>query len=59
MKRTVKARQHYGADSLNLTIPAEIRREYSIEYGDIFEITVERVEDTISLKYRRVYSTEK
>jgi hypothetical protein len=56
MKKTVKARAHYGAGSLNLTIPSEIVREYKIEAGDVFEITVETVGNDVIIKYRRVYS---
>ena len=58
MRKTVKAREHHGADSLNLTIPADIRREYHIEPGDIFEIIVEETGDELSLRYRRVYTVK-
>jgi len=56
MAKTVKARAHYGAKSLNLTIPAEIVREYGLKAGDIFELTVDSKERLV-LSYRRVYST--
>ena len=61
MKTTVKARVHYGADSLDLTIPVEIIRKYDIEAGDVFELTIEekRTNDETVLSYRRVYSTKK
>ena len=58
MKKTVKARRHYGADSLNLTIPADVRRKYGIEPGDIFELTVVEEEGSLKLVYRRVYSVK-
>ena len=60
MKTTVKARVHYGADCLDLTIPVEIRRKYRIEAGDVFEITLEKnkTNDEIVLNYRRVYSVK-
>jgi len=59
VKKTVKAREHSGASSLNLTIPAGIRRTYHIEPGDVFEVTVEKNGDEIILKYRRVYAIRK
>jgi len=54
MVKTVKARAHHGANSLNLTIPAEICREYRLNAGDIFELTVES-DNKIILTYNRVY----
>ena len=57
MAKTVKARAHYGAKSLNLTIPAEIRRAFGLEAGDVFEISVEK--DPLVLCYKRVYSARK
>jgi len=56
MAKTVKARAHPGANSLNLTIPAEIVRIYNLKAGDIFELTVDAKEQFI-LSYRRVYSS--
>lgn len=57
MKKTVKAREHYGAKSLNLTIPAEVRKEYGLSPGDIFEIEVVIEEnEKLILKYKLVYS---
>ena len=60
MKATVKARVHYGADSLDLTIPVEIRKEYGIEAGDVFELTLvaSSTADEIILSYRRIYSVK-
>lgn len=59
MSKTVKARAHHGANSLNLTIPAEIRRKYDLKAGDIFEIAVEQKDKEICLRYKRVYSVKK
>jgi len=56
MSKTVKAREHFGADSLNLTIPTIIVKEYKIKAGDIFEITVEIIKDKVILQYRRVHA---
>jgi len=54
MSKTVKAREHHGADSLDLTIPAEIVREQDINPGDIFEIKTNKKENLILL-YKKVY----
>jgi len=56
MKKTLKARAHHGAKSLNLTIPVEIRRQYQLEAGDIFELEVIAENNEVSLIYKRVYS---
>jgi hypothetical protein len=53
MKKTVKARKHHGA-SLDLTIPAEVMREYNISEGDIFELIITEEKEPV-LSYRRVY----
>lgn len=56
MTNTVKARVHHGADSLDITIPAQIVREEKISEGDIFEIERKREDGQLTIKYRRVYS---
>jgi len=53
MKKTVKAREHYGA-GLDLTIPADFIEKYQIKAGDIFEVTTVN-EQEIKLVYKRVY----
>ncbi|KXB05595.1 hypothetical protein AKJ50_00485 [candidate division MSBL1 archaeon SCGC-AAA382A13] len=58
MSKTVKARVHHGADSLNLTIPADIVREHEVNDGDIFEIEVKEVEENLVIEYKRVYCSE-
>jgi len=57
MVKTVKARAHYGANSLNLTIPAEFCREYNLKAGDIYEITITEKKKEICLIYKRIYSS--
>lgn len=56
MVKTVKARAHHGASSLNLTIPAEICRKYGIAVGDIFELNILEKERLV-LAYKKVYSS--
>lgn len=52
MKRiTVKSRQRYGTDSLDLTLPAKIRKKYNFSDGDIFEVKVVEKEGTIQIIY--------
>jgi hypothetical protein len=53
MKKTVKARKHFGA-GLDLTIPAEVIKEYEVKAGDIFEVTLENGKE-MKLIYKRVY----
>lgn len=57
MAKTVKARVHYGADSLDLTIPADVVREFDITDGDIFEVTVENEDSELIIEYNRVYES--
>jgi antitoxin component of MazEF toxin-antitoxin module len=58
MSKTVKAREHHGANSLDLTLPAEVVRDYDVNPGDIFEIEVEEDGDELALTYTRVYESE-
>jgi len=58
-KKTVKARIHHGSDSLDLTLPTDFKREYSVNAGDIFEVrAVENQDGGIEFRYKRVYSSE-
>jgi len=58
MAKTVKARVHHGADSLDLTIPADVVREFEITSGDVFEVAVENEGSELIIKYNRVYESE-
>ena len=51
----VKARRHYGSKSLNLTIPAEIRRELEINVGDVFIVEHGYEDSVLILKYKCIY----
>ena len=53
--KTVKARSRQGATSLDLTIPAIICRERSLQAGDVF--TIEETEEgkCLVLKYVKIY----
>ena len=55
-KITVKARLHYGTNSLDLTIPSKIVQENNIKEGDIFAIEIDYNEKKeVVLKYIRVF----
>lgn len=55
MTTTVKARKKYGANSLDLTIPASVCREMDIQVGDVFELISETRNEKISLLYVKVH----
>lgn len=55
MTKTVKARRKYGANSLDLTIPAELVRDLDLGVGDVFEMDYEIKDDKVLLKYLKVY----
>lgn len=55
---TVKARQRYGSNSIDLTLPASIRKEYSINHGDIFKISPIEKDNVLTLEYRLIYHNE-
>lgn len=54
---SVKARTHHGSESLDITIPAEIKREYGINSGDIFVVTAAD-DDELILKYKKIFSNK-
>ena len=57
MSKTLKARDHHGADSLDITIPVDAVREYDINQGDVFELETEEQDGDVVLRYRRVYES--
>ncbi len=56
---TVKARQRQGTKSIDLTLPADISKEYSITRGDIFKIDPVFENDTLKLEYTLIYQRNK
>lgn len=53
---TVKAREHPGSSSFDLTIPAQIVKEYDLQSGDVFQVVAEEPEDgELELRYKRVF----
>lgn len=57
MGKTVKARKHHGADSLDLTIPAKLVREHDLSSGDIFEVSIDDSDGNLKLSYKLVYQS--
>lgn len=55
----VKARVHHGSESLELTIPAELRRELGITPGDLFIVEAEENDSgNLVIEYERVHEAE-
>ena len=55
---TVKARKRHGSNSIDLTLPAGISKEYSINPGDIFKIIPDMENGTLTLTYKLIYHNE-
>lgn len=47
-KITVKARERYGTNSLDLTLPSRLVKKHSLNKGDIYK--VEAIEDSGEFK---------
>lgn len=59
VNHVVKSRERQGTNSLDLTLPAEIKKEYSINGGDLFKVTVsENKEKELVIKYTLVYKNK-
>lgn len=54
----VKARVHHGSESLDITIPAELKREYGISPGDLFLVSIEEEDGELTLEYERIHKQE-
>lgn len=53
--KTVKARRHEGATSLDLTLPSHVCSSFGIKAGDIFSVVASRERGRITITYTRVY----
>jgi len=58
-KPTVRAREHHGTKSLNLTLPAALCKRYNVQIGDVFEVSVVTTDKDLKIIYRRVYAQPK
>ncbi len=54
---TVKARGRQGTESLDLTIPAELKREHGISEGDVFLVSVNS-DGSLSIDYERIHESD-
>jgi len=54
---SVKARGRHGTESLNLTIPAELKREHDISEGDVFVVSVNDSGEIV-IEYERIHEAE-
>jgi len=58
-KKTVKARGRRGTATMDLSIPADVSREYDIDAGDVFTVDVTSDDDGQPvIRYTRVYDGE-
>lgn len=55
---TVKAREHQGTKSLDLTIPTKIVKECRISPKDVFKVVAVKDKDAVKLEYTRVYAKQ-
>lgn len=54
----VKAREHHGSESLDITIPTAIKRKFDISPGDLFLVEPEESDGELILKYKRIHEVE-
>ncbi|WP_436924909.1 AbrB/MazE/SpoVT family DNA-binding domain-containing protein [Halosimplex amylolyticum] len=53
----VKARGRHGTESLDLTIPADLKREHGISEGDVFIVEVDE-EEELTISYKRIHKSD-
>lgn len=54
----VKARVHHGSESLDITIPAELKREHGITAGDVFIVEADDEDEDLVLRYKRIHQNQ-
>lgn len=57
-EKFVKVRGRHGTKSLDLTIPAELSKEYDINAGDLFKVNIGSDNDVITIKYELIYKNK-
>lgn len=55
---SVKARFRQGTESLDLTIPAELKREHGITGGDVFIVEIRDGSNDLTISYKRVHQAK-
>ena len=59
-RRTVKAREHHGAKSVDLTLPKEVCEECDVRPGDVFSVSADcGVGERLVVTYTRVFASER
>lgn len=58
-ERIVRARNHPGSSSLDLTIPAALCKKTDIREGDLFKVTLVEDQGKVDIRYERIYSSNK
>jgi len=54
-EQILRARKHPGSNSLDLTVPSKICKNYDIQPGDVFEVDAVLDRSEVKLTYKRVY----
>lgn len=55
----VKARERQGTSSLDLTLPADIKKKHNLSRGDVFKIEVKEEDGEFKLIYSLIYKNNK
>ncbi|OKY79094.1 MAG: hypothetical protein BTN85_1600 [Candidatus Methanohalarchaeum thermophilum] len=58
MTKTVKARKHTNAASLEVTVPAEIVKNNKLNDGDIFKVELKEKDNKMVLEYERIFENQ-
>ena len=57
-KQTVKARERYGSNSLDLTLPSRIIKEFSLNKGDIYKVDTIEENGEFKIVYTLIFKNE-
>lgn len=57
-KQTVKARERHGSNSLDLTLPASIIKEFSLNKGDIYKVEVINENSEFKIVYTLIFKND-
>ena len=57
-KQTVKARERHGSNSLDLTLPASIIKEFSLNKGDVYKVEVINENGEFKIVYTLIFKND-
>ena len=57
-KPTIKARERHGSNSLDLTLPSSIIKEFSLNKGDIYKVDAIEENGEFKLVYTLIFKNE-